>query len=533
MCGIVFSLSKGEPQDAILARLAEVNERRGPDYNSEHRHEICGYHLRFYASVLHLRGDSITKQPLRRDGNILLWNGEIYDGLEISNDENDGSVLLMTLAGAANRAEVLAAFRSLRGEYAFVFYHRVQKTIYFGRDCLGRRSLLIHQDVTVDTKSITLASTSEGEDFDEVAADGIYSISLTENAPMKIDHETWSYNHDTALRLPYDRVNNSLSTEMPPVHLDKQNLPVVDSTMQTAIDGLIHVLDSSVRRRIISIPDYNEDAPLGVLFSGGIDCMVLAALADRYVRPDRAIDLLNVAFENPRTQKNGKGSTYDVPDRKTGRAGVEELKRLAPSRQWNFVEIDVSYFEATAARRTIRQRMYPNDSVMDESIAMAFWFAAAGVGATSTCEAYTSRTKVLFSGLGADEQLGGYSRHRNAFERGGWSELVQEIRLDVERISTRNLGRDDRIISDHGKETRFPFLDEEVVRYLSALPIHLKMDMRFGRGIGDKMLLRHAARQLGLPEASMAAKRAIQFGARTAKMEDSKERGDMKAKALR
>lgn len=33
-----------------------------------------------------------------------------------------------------------------------------------------------------------------------------------------------------------------------------------------------------------------------------------------------------------------------------------------------------------------------------------------------------------------------------------WNALDQEMRLDVQRIWKRNMGRDDRCISDHGKE---------------------------------------------------------------------------------
>lgn len=33
-----------------------------------------------------------------------------------------------------------------------------------------------------------------------------------------------------------------------------------------------------------------------------------------------------------------------------------------------------------------------------------------------------------------------------------WSALQEEMRLDMQRIWKRNLGRDDRCISDHGKE---------------------------------------------------------------------------------
>lgn len=82
-----------------------------------------------------------------------------------------------------------------------------------------------------------------------------------------------------------------------------------------------------------------------------------ANIITRFIPRDEPIDLLNVAFENPRSLKasasnQGKGEgmpqakqreTYAVPDRLTGLEELEELKRLCPWRQWNFVEVDVTY----------------------------------------------------------------------------------------------------------------------------------------------------------------------------------------------
>lgn len=40
---------------------------------------------------------------------------------------------------------------------------------------------------------------------------------------------------------------------------------------------------------------------------------------------------------------------------------------------------------------------------------------------------YTATARVLLSGLGSDELLGGYSRHRVAFAKGGWEGLLDEV----------------------------------------------------------------------------------------------------------
>ena len=54
---------------------------------------------------------------------------------------------------------------------------------------------------------------------------------------------------------------------------------------------------------------------------------------------------------------------------------------------------------------------------------------------------YQCECKVLLVGIGADEQLAGYSRHRTVYQRGGIAALVEELNMDTARIYNRNLGR--------------------------------------------------------------------------------------------
>ena len=39
----------------------------------------------------------------------------------------------------------------------------------------------------------------------------------------------------------------------------------------------------------------------------------------------------------------------------------------------------------------------------------------------------------------------------------GWDGLAAELALDVARLWARNLGRDDRLLADTGREARHPF----------------------------------------------------------------------------
>lgn len=136
-----------------------------------------------------------------------------------------------------------------------------------------------------------------------------------------------------------------------------------------------------------------------------------------------------------------------------------------------------------------------------------------------------SRCKVLLVGIGADEQLAGYSRHRTVFKRGGVGPLLEELNMDTARIYSRNLGRDDRCISDHGREAWFPFLDETIVAFLQETPLELICNLDEPQGEGDKKILRLAARSVGLGDSTRLVKRAIQFGSRIAKLTNVKYLG--------
>eukprot|EP00731_Ephydatia_muelleri_P018592 Em0011g632a len=87
-------------------------------------------------------------------------------------------------------------------------------------------------------------------------------------------------------------------------------------------------------------------ARVAILFSGGLDSTVLAALTDRCLDPKEEIDLINVAFEQKRTP-NSETISFDVPDRLSA---IQSLKELNPHRTWNLVLVDVTQEELNHLR---------------------------------------------------------------------------------------------------------------------------------------------------------------------------------------
>jgi len=67
-----------------------------------------------------------------------------------------------------------------------------------------------------------------------------------------------------------------------------------------------------------------------------------------------------------------------------------------------------------------------------QSLAIALYFASRAVGQIRSqpdadSVPYTSPARVLLNGLGSDELLGGYGRHRSAYNSGGWSAVIEEV----------------------------------------------------------------------------------------------------------
>ena len=208
---------------------------------------------------------------------------------------------------------------------------------------------------------LTSATATEKADAEltEVPAHSIYQISFSETLVIEAVHSrtTYSINKEIPSESQLNWNKDYLADGKNVEHLFLQ----YTNTWLSELNRFESLIFESVKVRVECQPmlckkcveDHKNDdqkcvhSKIAILFSGGLDSTVLAALTDRVWPAEEPIDLLNVAFSAPTKPANHKNASskeksaenFNVPDRLTGLQALVELQTLNPSRQWNFVKV--------------------------------------------------------------------------------------------------------------------------------------------------------------------------------------------------
>lgn len=427
MCGIALVLEALQQHQAPSSSFGAAFEqeiarqlaRRGPDHSAQvplldgAEAPDARWSCVAFAAVLHLRGDRLAPQPaVDPRGNALCWNGEVFSGA-LDTHESDTEQLTAQLlrASEAEDADVaaLAVLNAVHGPFAFVWAHHTARRVYFGHDRFGRRSLLYHcansagerrevlAELAADDASSSLSpgrkrvhlsradlarlclssvaiaaadASGRAVEFDEVPASGIFVLDFSGPAAgCTLEFHPYAPLDVAAASLPHDKY----ACGLPPA----SSLSATD--LERAANGLLVVLSNAVGVRVRSIPTaarrLSGHARVAILFSGGLDSVVIAALTHFHVPAHEPIDLLNVCFD--------AASGFQSPDRLAAEISFAELQQLFPARAWTFVRVDVPFDDVLAQQRDIFELMTPCDTHMDFNIGTAFWFLSRAQGQRS------------------------------------------------------------------------------------------------------------------------------------------------------
>jgi asparagine synthetase B (glutamine-hydrolysing) len=82
---------------------------------------------------------------------------------------------------------------------------------------------------------------------------------------------------------------------------------------------------------------------------------------------------------------------------------------LSPNREYNLILVDKNLEDVEKVKKELMETIYPKSTHMDFNISASLSIAAS-----------VTKSRIILTGLGADEIFSGYSRYRIAFKRAGF-----------------------------------------------------------------------------------------------------------------
>jgi asparagine synthase (glutamine-hydrolysing) len=293
MCGIAgFFNPDGITQDhEILGAMAYAIAHRGPDHQGLHRDVCCALASRRLA-IIDLDGGN---QPLvhQPSGMILVFNGEIYNykalrielaGLgHVFRTRSDSEVLLAAYAQWGPKC-----LERLNGMFAFAVWNPREMTLFLARDRMGKKPLFytLQPDGTLvfasEIKSI-LQYPGVGREMSVLAMDRMldYGFNL---APATFLESVRQVPPASFLVAGKKGLRQEAYWDIP------MDSPARDMDEAEAAEGLRHHLLEAVRARLVA------DVPVASYLSGGIDSSSVTGL---YAHLSNApVHSLSITFED-------------------------------------------------------------------------------------------------------------------------------------------------------------------------------------------------------------------------------------------
>jgi len=661
--------------DGIKGELKERIRRRGRDFYKE----IQTGNLLLISSVLAVRGSCC--QPIVTPNYILQYNGEIYSDYCTNGTPNSICCCEMHTRGACCdrphrecdfsdtlrikgiidrhiKAEdtprccddvilnIYTEINKMEAEMAIAITTR--DFVYFFKDDVGRRSF------GYSLSPFSLSSTDYENEIDPCRL-YVYSRSNGQlHSIMKSSSKLLEgYRRFLSLRATGKDINDDARGK---------DINANDEDIRDFAANFIEIFESACARRL---PQGN----IVILFSGGIDSLLMTVSILRLIDTRRKVYLINTSFKDVCSKEsaasndcsaeaylsdcsaeaylsgikftNSTSATDSSSDRFWGRKGYSKILQEFQNREIYLIENDITLEQVVSHKNQILELISPRKRQMDFNIGAILYFSAMEAAKYG---------RVLFTGSGADEVFCGYFKYYQAacsqqiissddeekmatdmlfrslyenepvshslyenepvshslyenepvshslyenepvshsihekeavshsiHEKEAVSHSIHEKEAvshsspsntgilplskafnglldklafrkralyDLFTISSNNIARDDRVISNWGVEARFPFLDTDLVLFSLEVPDELlvmRLDANHGgnnqnpddasntcntQAAGkknywwNKYLLRLALRKLGFGDLSYQQKKAMQFGTGLQKFE--------------
>ena len=478
MCGIAGILSKkGENVVPLIEPMLSCMVNRGPDgagiaaddfvIQSDSLEHLKYNKVSGSSALGHLRlaivGGNCGQQPFRSCDNRLTieHNGEIYNYKKIRrklvkrhkfNTQTDSEAIVHLLEDHFIKGkDLLYAIKKtvaeLDGIYGLVIKDEVTGTVALVRDKMGVRQIYYGEN----NSFIAFASERKA----------LWKVGIKEPTNHVLPGHTIIISPNGSLQ--------EFEVARPPIH----SMKIAYNTMALAVNAYKKALLASMKKRT---QDFDK---VGIIFSGGIDSVIIAWLAKKMVREV-------ICYT---------GGIRGSSDIAFARQIAKKLK----------LKLRVNELSRDEVEQIIPEII----NVIEDTNAGQVEVAVPVYAAISL--AHEDGVKVMFTGQGADELFGGYSWYTKVVEKEGYQKLREHMTEDLLLLYRETLEREDKIAMAHSIEMREPFLDMGVIR--ASMQVDIKLNVKSRGDAFGKHVHRRLAHKLGIPtNIAYRIKEAAQHG---------------------
>lgn len=398
MCGFVGIINKNKQtvSSHLLERMATTIHHRGPDEDGI----FMDNHIGFFHKRLSIIDLSTGQQPMTFNNCTIVFNGEIYNYIELREDlirkkhtfktTSDTEVLLHLYVEYGDDFVNL-----LNGMFAFIIFDKTKNKLFIARDHFGIKPLYWYQDdhkilFGSEIKAILahpeIVAEPDSENlyeyltFQFILGEGTMFRNIYKVQPghyMAIDLESWKI--------------NEVKYWAPNFKIDQYH------TEEYFISELRKILEETICQQLRS------DVPLGTYLSGGLDSSLVTILASKFL--DKPIKSFSGAFH--------EGPEYNELKyaRIAAKAAKAELFEVFPT------ENEFIYL--------LPKLIYH----LDEPVAGPGLFPQYIVARLAS-----KHVKVVLGGQGGDEIFGGYARYMVAYLEQALKGAINESNEEDEHI---------------------------------------------------------------------------------------------------
>lgn len=384
MCGIAGYIGFKKLSDRSMNSCLAALQHRGPDGSGrfvgekDGRH-VCLLHTRL--SILDL--DERSAQPMRRQGRAFVFNGELYNYLEIRERLETAGCVMKTSGDTevfleALSVEGLATLDGCEGMWGFALYNEADGSLVLCRDRFGEKPLYYCEDETglYFASEIKAIVALRGKPFmpnlHHVRRFLVNGYKSLYKQPGGFFHEVEEVPAGASLTIGRGGQKKLKRYWYP------QFRPETDMTFEEAVNGAREHLMRSMEIRLRS------DVPLAFCQSGGVDSSALISIAKRIFNYD--VHGFTVV------SKDARYDEWDIVQESIAELGLKHTSIL----------LDTEDFLSN-----LRELVRGHDAPVYTITYYAHWLLMRSVAEQGF--------KVSISGSAADELFAGYYDHQSMY----------------------------------------------------------------------------------------------------------------------